>query len=275
MDYTQRPDYARVVDITTRAALREMVAAGPRRRRHADHRRPAPRLRGRGRHADGRHDRRRPAGHRPEQRRRRLGQRQEVHRVGPPQGRRTATSSARRPTPTPRRSSATRSAIRSRTPPARRCTCWSSCWPRSPWCWRRCSSANQRPSARPGAARTPRLRPADEPAVPGRLEVAMDGLIQALIMGIVQGLTEFLPISSSGHLIIVPRSARLERSVHQLARVQRDAPHGHAARAAGLLLARLAGARAGRPRLDPRPLASAATRIAGWPGCSSSRRSRP
>ncbi len=28
MDYTQKPDYARVVDITTRAALREMVAPG-------------------------------------------------------------------------------------------------------------------------------------------------------------------------------------------------------------------------------------------------------
>ena len=33
MDYTQRPDYARVVDITTKAALREMVAPGRRRRR--------------------------------------------------------------------------------------------------------------------------------------------------------------------------------------------------------------------------------------------------
>ena len=95
MDYTQRPDYARVVDITTRAALREMVAPGLVAVATPDPRRAAARLPGRGRPADGRDDRRRHARDDAEQRRRRVGQRQEVHRVGQPQGATTATSSAR------------------------------------------------------------------------------------------------------------------------------------------------------------------------------------
>jgi undecaprenyl-diphosphatase len=33
----------------------------------------------------------------------------------------------------------------------------------------------------------------------------MDHILQAIVIGVVQGLTEFLPISSSAHLIVVPR----------------------------------------------------------------------
>ncbi len=88
MDYTQRPDYARVVDITTSAALKEMILPGLLAVGTPIARRTAARLRGGRRVPDDRHDLRGHARHRPQQRRRCLGQRQEVHRVGPSQGRR-------------------------------------------------------------------------------------------------------------------------------------------------------------------------------------------
>ena len=88
----------------------------------------------------------------------------------------------------------------------------------------------------------------------------MDITLQAIVMGIVQGLTEFLPISSSGHLILVPHmlgwddpfitSLAFSVMLHL-----------------GTLVALLAyfwrdwvAPRAGRPRHDPRPL------VPGRPG---------
>ena len=155
MDYSQRPDYARVVDITTKAALREMIAPGAVAV-------ATPIIVGLLLAAEavagmlmvgtiagvmlatvlnnggGAWDNAKKyieSGHLKDDR---------------------ATCSARAQMPTPRPSSATRLAIHSRTPLARRSMSSSSSSPRSPWCSPPSSSARKKPN-RESVAATPKL----------------------------------------------------------------------------------------------------------------------
>ena len=63
----------------------------------------------------------------------------------------------------------------------------------------------------------------------------MVDFLQAVVLGVIQGLTEFLPISSSAHLRIFPELLRLGRPGRG---VHRGDPDRHRARGAHLLLAR-------------------------------------
>ena len=93
-------------------------------------------------------------------------------------------------------------------------------------------------------------------------------------MGIVQGLTEFLPISSSGHLLLVPLLLGWDDAFITSLAFSVMLHLGTLAGPARLLPGGLAADRAGRVRDHPRSVVRRAIRTGAWPGCSWRRPSR-
>ena len=83
----------------------------------------------------------------------------------------------------------------------------------------------------------------------------MDQILQALVMGIVQGLTEFLPISSSGHLILIPYLFGWDDPFIESLAFSVVLHGGTLLRAARLLPRGLAASRPGLLRVHPGPVA--------------------
>ena len=97
----------------------------------------------------------------------------------------------------------------------------------------------------------------------------MDVVLQAAIIGLLQGLTEFIPVSSSAHLELAPWIFGWEDGrAHRLAGLRRLPPSRNARRAARVLRPRLGALHPGRVGERPRADASARTRIGGSRGCS-------